>query len=88
MTGKTQPPPLVDWPLLLALLRRRAGPLARVAPNARMDEKTINNIARGDVAQPRFDQGVLLLAVAADYLNHDDWARVRRASPIANSHRS
>jgi len=82
MTGKTQPPPLVDWPLLLALLRGRAGPLARVAPNARMDERTINNIARGDVAQPRFDQGVLLLAVAADYLSHDDWTRVRQSSPL------
>lgn len=83
MSGKPQPAPLVDWPLLLALLRKHAGPLARLARLARLDERTINRLARGDVAQPRFDQGVLLLDLARDHLPADDWHRVRAGSPLA-----
>ena len=75
--------PLVDWSLLLQLLRKHAGPLARLAPRAGMDERTINRLARGEIQQPRFNQGLLLLDLADDYLTSDEWQRVRQASPIA-----
>jgi hypothetical protein len=74
--------PLVDWPLLLVLLRRRAEPLARIAAKVHMSEQMINRLARGDVMQPRFDQGVRLLAIASDELTPGDWQRVREASRL------
>ena len=81
-------PSLVDWSLLLMLLRKHAGPLARLAPLAGMDERTINRLARGEIQQPRFSQALLLLDLAHDHLPGVDWERVRQTSPIARSSRS
>ena len=73
-------PALVDWPLLLNILRARAGSLDAIAPRCRMTGATLRRLARGDVAQPRFDQGVRLLDIAAEHLQAADWQRVRMAS--------
>lgn len=75
--------PLIDWPLLLACLRKQAGPLSRLAPEAGMDERTINRLARGEIHQPRFSQALLLLDLAHDHLPAADWERIRKTSPIA-----
>lgn len=68
----------VDWQLLLNLLRSRSGkPLAKFGQPCRMCPLTINRLARGEVLQPRWDAGMMLLDIAADHLLPDDWRRVR-----------
>lgn len=72
----------VNWSEMMARLRARSGrPLAHVARSvAAMDERTINRLARGEVREPRFSQGMALLDFAADYLTPDDWRAVRRGA--------
>ena len=73
-------PVMVDRSLLCILLRLRSQrPLSVHAKAARMDWRTINRLARAETKAPRFDQGVLLLDIAADHLTTDDWHRVRVA---------
>ncbi|NCC41507.1 MAG: hypothetical protein EOM21_19195, partial [Gammaproteobacteria bacterium] len=68
-----------DWAALLCRLRTRTGtPLARIAPRVGMCEKTINRLARGEVAEPRFTAGLALLDLAADALDPEDWPAIRR----------
>jgi hypothetical protein len=43
--------------------------------------QTINRLARGEVADPHFSQGLRLLDLAADYLTAEEWDRVRQYSP-------
>lgn len=71
----------VDWPLALCLLRKHR-PLAQLAPLVRMDEHTMNRLARGEVREPRFSQGVRILDLAADLLCPADLERLRRSSEI------
>lgn len=71
--------PLVDWTLLLPLLRRRAS-LSRIGDTVGIDEATINRLARGEIKDPRFSQGLRLLDLAADVLTPEEWERVRKAS--------
>lgn len=65
--------------MLLPLLRRRV-PLNQLGDQIGMDERTINRLARGEIKDPRFGQGVRLLDLAVDYLTPDEWNRVRQAS--------
>jgi hypothetical protein len=71
--------PLVDWTTLLPMLQRRV-PLMRIGDTVGMDEKTINRLARGEIKEPRFGQGLRLLDLAVDYLTPEEWSRVRQAS--------
>ena len=71
--------PLVDWTMLLPLLRRHM-PLARIGAATGMCEMTINRLARGDIREPKFSAGLRLLDIAADLLSAEEWQRVRQAS--------
>lgn len=78
--------PIIDWPLLLSRLRARSGiAIAKFADDAGMDEKTINRLARGEINQPRFDQGVMILDLCADYLTDADWNEIRDMSAIGRA---
>jgi hypothetical protein len=79
MQGKPRHAHLVDWTTLLPVMRRHK-PLARIGAECGLCEQTINRLARGDVADPHFSQGIRLLDLAADLLTEEEWARVRRAS--------
>lgn len=69
-----------DWSTLLCRLRARTGaPLARIGREIGMQERTINRLARGEIAEPRFSQGLSLLDYAADTLDPSDWAHIRGA---------
>ena len=71
--------PIMDWTVLLPLLRRRV-PLNQLGDQIGMDERTINRLARGEIKDPRFGQGVRLLDLAVDLLDADEWRRVRQAA--------
>ncbi|NCD17095.1 MAG: hypothetical protein EOL91_07245 [Actinobacteria bacterium] len=68
-----------DWSALLNRLRARSQqPLAHIGRRCGMCERTINRLARGEVAEPRFSQAMQLLDIAADTLGADDWRDIRR----------
>lgn len=68
-----------DWSALLNRLRARSqAPLARIGRQINMDERTINRLARGEIAEPRFSQAMQLLDIAADTLDEHDWHDIRR----------
>lgn len=68
-----------DWSALLNRLRARSNtPLAQIGKRVGMCERTINRLARGEVAEPRFSQAMQLLDIAADTLGADDWRDIRR----------
>lgn len=71
--------PLVDWTMLLPLLRRHM-PLARIGAATGLCEETINRLARGDILEPKFSAGLRLLDIAADLISADEWQRVKKAS--------
>lgn len=67
----------INWQQLTLTLRTRSRqPLSAHAKAAGMDWRTINRLARGETAAPRWDQGCRLLDIAADHLTAEDWARV------------
>ena len=57
------PLPSVDWQRVMLNIRSCGVPLAQLRKYTKMDERTINRIARGEVKEPRFAQGVAILAI-------------------------
>lgn len=77
---------IVDWQLLVLMLRRRSGlTYTRIGRQCTSDERHIGNLARGDVAEPRFSTAVQLLDLAADHLNETDWRQVRSRSLLSRA---
>jgi hypothetical protein len=56
----------INWQKVCLNLRRHYKPLSQVAKEVGSDWKHLNNLARGDVQQPRFDTGVKLLDLHSD----------------------
>ena len=56
---------MIDWQRV-ALNLRRYKPLSQVAKEVGSDWQHLNRLARGEVAQPRFDTGVRLLDLHYD----------------------
>ena len=70
----------VNWQEATTRLRARSGrSLASFSKEVRMDELSLNRLARGEVTNPRWDQACLLLDVCADWLTEHDWQAVRAA---------
>lgn len=68
----------IDWMALLLRVRAVTGrSLAAVAREVGMEERTVNRLARGEIAEPRLSAGLALLDLAADWLSVDDWRAVR-----------
>jgi len=55
--------PNIDWQRVMLNIRSCGVPLAQLRKYTKMDERTINRIARGEVKEPRFAQGVAILAI-------------------------
>jgi hypothetical protein len=69
----------LDWSVLLNRLRARSNtPLTQVGKRVGMCERTINRLARGEIAEPRFSQAMQLLDLAADNLDPRDWHDIHR----------
>lgn len=68
---------LIDWQLLMLLLKKHYKALSAVGREVGIDWRTMNNLARGDVAEPRFGQAVRLLDLACDVLPPEEFRRVR-----------
>ena len=56
---------MIDWSKVTNNLRRRMS-LAKVARQIGADPKTLQRLARGEINEPRFSVGVLLLGVHKD----------------------
>lgn len=69
---------MIDWQQLAISLRQHYKPLEQVANEIGMDRQHINRLARGEVAEPRFNSGVRLLDLAYDVLPPDQFARLRQ----------
>ena len=78
-------PPLVDWATLLPLMRRHR-PLRHIGRDCGLDDQTIGRLARGEIQEPRFGQGIRLLDAAADLLTPEEWREVRQVSPLGRRH--
>lgn len=51
----------VDWSKVVNVIRTRYKPLSQVAKEVRCDSKSLQNLSRGDIKEPRYTTGVLLL---------------------------
>ena len=69
---------MIDWQTLTNALRHHYKPLEQVADELGISRQHINRLARGDVAEPRFNSGVRLLDLAYDVLPPDQFARLRQ----------
>lgn len=56
----------INWQTVTLNLRRHYKPLSQVAKEIGSDWRHLNNLARGDVLQPRFNTGVKLLDLHSD----------------------
>lgn len=79
-------PAIVDWQMLVLLLRRRSGlNYNRIGGQCTSDWQHIGRLARGETAEPRFSTAVQLLDLAADHLTEEDWRQVRSRSALARA---
>lgn len=69
---------MIDWQKLTIALRQHYKPLEQVADEAGMSRQHINRLARGEVAEPRFNSGVRLLDIAYDVLPAEQFMRIRQ----------
>jgi transcriptional regulator with XRE-family HTH domain len=68
---------MIDWQTLTLSLRQHYKPLELVADEIGMSRQHINRLARGEVAEPRFNTGVKLLDLAYDVLPPEQFMRCR-----------
>lgn len=66
---------MIDWRLLVNKLRT-VKPVSRIAKEVGAKENHLNRIARGEVAEPRFNTGIRLLDYYYDNFP-DDMGSVR-----------
>ena len=52
---------MIDWPLLTSNLRRQYGSLEKAARVIGMNAETLRKLNRGEVREPRFSHGMMLL---------------------------
>lgn len=57
------PLPSVDWQRVMLNIRSCGIPLAQLKKATKMDDRTIQRIARGEVKEPKFAQGVAILSI-------------------------
>jgi hypothetical protein len=74
---------MIDWQLLCLLLRKHYKPLGTVAVEVGSDWRHLNRLARGEVAEPRFNTGVRILDLAYDVLPAAQFARIREPVQMA-----
>jgi hypothetical protein len=76
----------IDWQVVLLQLRRHYGPLERVAKEVGADGRTLQRIARGETAEPRFTVGLLLLDLHYDHVPEETRRRVYVGQALSQSY--
>ena len=59
---------MIDWQLLALQLRKHCGPLGTVAKKLGKHPQWLNEVARGEILEPKFTDGLKLLDFASDHL--------------------
>ncbi len=67
---------MIDWPLVVGLLRKHHSPLERVARDISIAPSTLRRLARGETLEPKFSTGMDLLDLALDVLPPQAWQRI------------
>lgn len=68
---------ILDWQLLVLKLRSVA-PLSVISKRLRRNPEWLSTIARGDVKEPKFSDGIALLDYAHDHLPAAELMRCKR----------
>ena len=68
---------MIDWMLLTILLRKHYKPLSKIGNEVGSDWSHLNRLARGEVNQPKFSVGVMLLDLGYDHIPPDLFLRVK-----------
>ena len=68
---------MIDWSLVLTLLRKHGYSVARVARELKIDYGHCRRLSVGETDQPRFNTGVKMLDYAYDRLPPDEFQRIR-----------
>lgn len=61
----------IDWQMLALQLRNHCGPLTRISSKLGKNPQWLNEVARGQIIEPKFTDGVMLLDYAHDHLPPD-----------------
>ena len=69
---------MIDWQLLILLLRNHGKKTSMIAKDVSMDYHHLKRLATGTVNEPRFNSGVRLIDYAHEHLPTDEFMRVRR----------
>ena len=68
---------MIDWSLLIVLLRNHGHQTGRVSKETKLDYQHLIRLGLGLVAEPRFNSGIRLLDYAYDHLPLEIFQRVR-----------
>lgn len=68
---------MIDWQLIVLQLRRHYGPLEKVSLALGKHKGWAAQISRGEIAEPKFMDGLRLLDFASDHLPPDVLRRAR-----------
>lgn len=67
---------MIDWALVILLLKKYFGNADKIAKAAISDWQHIGRLARGEVNEPRFNTGIRLLDLLAKHAPEDEVERV------------
>ena len=59
---------MIDWQKVVLNLRNHYGPLSRIGRELSIKDTHLRRLARGEVAEPRFNSGVKLLDLHYDVM--------------------
>ncbi len=62
---------MIDWQSLTLQLRKHYGPLGKAAMKLGKHPQWLNELARGEIREPKFSDGLKLLDFASDHLPTD-----------------
>ncbi len=68
---------MVNWPLLISLLRKHGCSTSGVARDLGLHWQHLDRLGRGEVAEPRFSVGIKLLDLAFDKIPVEELRRTR-----------
>ena len=83
MRCNLRPLEYVDWSALVVMLKHRgAYTNDRLGRAVGSDWRHIGRLARGEVEQPGFAQGIRLITLAQRHLMTDEWDKVLPMQPL------
>ncbi len=73
---------MIDWPQLALQLRKHVGPLQTLSRKLGRHHGYLGQIARGEVREPGFSDGLKLLDFAHDHLPPDVFRACRKGETV------